>query len=105
MLRRSLPPEVAGALADFEDEDKLPRVRPSHDERELDAAIRQLRHSVTLVSGEPATNGAEPEPSPSRLRSRPSPNPSRPQDNPSPRPNRSPKPSTMSPSRSKRSPS
>jgi hypothetical protein len=51
VLRRSLPPEVATTLADFEDERQLPPVRPAFDERELDAALRQLGHAIDLTSG------------------------------------------------------
>ena len=43
---RSLP-DVADALADFEDESQPPaRSGPAFSERELDAAMRQLRHAV-----------------------------------------------------------
>jgi hypothetical protein len=51
VLRRSLPPDAAARLADFEDERSLPAVRPAFDERELDAAVRQLRHAVGLLGG------------------------------------------------------
>ena len=50
VLRRSLLPNVAAALADFEDESRLPPVRPSFNERELDAALRQLHHAVDLTA-------------------------------------------------------
>ena len=50
VLRRSLLPNVAAALGDFEDESKLPPVRPSFNERELDAALRQLHHAVDLTA-------------------------------------------------------
>ena len=50
VLRRSLLPNVAAALTDFEDESKLPAVRPSFNERELDAALRQLQHAVDLTA-------------------------------------------------------
>jgi len=51
VLRRSLPADVALALTDFEDETRLPAVRPSFEERDLDAALRQLDHAVALVTG------------------------------------------------------
>ncbi len=51
VLRRSLPPDVAAVLADFEDERRLPPVRPSFEERDIDAAVRQLHHAVDLVTG------------------------------------------------------
>jgi hypothetical protein len=53
VVRRSLPADVTAALAAFDDEDHLPPVRPALGERDLDAAIRQLRHAVALV-GAPA---------------------------------------------------
>jgi hypothetical protein len=60
VLRRSLLPEVAAVLADFEDETKLPPVRPAFDERELDAALRQLHHAIDLTSGAMAGDGEAP---------------------------------------------
>ena len=72
VLRRSLLPNVAAALTDFEDETKLPPVRPSFNERELDAALRQLHHAVDLtaeltipsVDRGPGLREREPQPAP-----------------------------------------
>ena len=64
VLRRSLLPHVAAALADFEDESRLPPVRPSFNERELDAALRQLHHAVDLTSDSSIPTAARPEPAP-----------------------------------------
>lgn len=62
VVRRSLPPEVAAALAAFEDEDELTGVRPRPGERELDAAARVLRGAADLVPlrRAPAAPAAEP---------------------------------------------
>jgi hypothetical protein len=51
VLRRSLPPDVAAALGDFDDESRLPRIRPSFDERQLDPALRLLHHAVDATAG------------------------------------------------------
>lgn len=59
VLRRSLPAEVATALATFDDEGAIPAVRPGLGERELDAAIRQLRHAVAVVGGVAVPVGAD----------------------------------------------
>ena len=64
VLRRSLLPHVAAALADFEDESRLPPVRPSFNERELDAALRQLHHAVDLTADTTIPTAARPAPEP-----------------------------------------
>ena len=56
VLRRSLPADVADALAPFDDEDHLPAVRPATDERELDAAVRILTFAVTRVGAAAAVD-------------------------------------------------
>jgi hypothetical protein len=64
VLRRSLLPHVAAALADFEDETRLPAVRPSFNERELDAALRQLHHAVDLTADTTIPTAVRPAPEP-----------------------------------------
>lgn len=54
VLRRTLPPGLADRLADFEDEHRLPAVRPSFHERDLDAALRQLHHAIELATSDAA---------------------------------------------------
>jgi hypothetical protein len=75
VLRRSLLPDVASRLAAFEDERTLPPVRPSFDERELDAAVRQLRHAVELVGGAEPADEPTVEPAPPAAPAPPSPPP------------------------------
>lgn len=50
VLKRTLLPEVAEALGDYDDPSRLPPVRPGFEERDLDAALRQLQHAVELTS-------------------------------------------------------
>ena len=64
VLRRSLLPDVSAALADFDDESRLPPVRPSFSETELDAAVRQLHHAIDRASSVAAGGAAEHEPTP-----------------------------------------
>ena len=66
VLRRSLPADLAGALAPFDDDDALPAVRPTAEETELDAAIRQLAFAIRQapLAGVEIGDLAEPEPEP-----------------------------------------
>lgn len=52
VVRRSLPADVAAALADFDDDRRIPSMRPTLGERDLDPALRLLTHAVDLVTGD-----------------------------------------------------